>query len=77
MNEKEIANLQALMDEKIQAREKLYQEWLVLDKARNIYLATGRKHYIFDTEEEAYQAMRWNFNPWDTFEVKKKTKKRT
>jgi hypothetical protein len=76
MNKEAVASIQALMGEKIQAREKLYQEWLLLAKARDIYLAADRKHYIFDTQEEARETMLWNFNPWDTYEVKQKKKSR-
>jgi hypothetical protein len=75
MNEEAIANIQSIMDEKQKAIEKLKNEWFALSEAQRIYYAADRKHHEFDNERAMQEAMSRNFNPFDTFSLKKKKKK--
>jgi hypothetical protein len=65
-----------LMDQNIALQDKLISEWNILNEARLIFLAAEREHFEFDTEAEMKEAMARDFNPFNTFSVKKKRKKK-
>jgi hypothetical protein len=64
--------IQEIMDLKRLELEKIKREWDALYEARRIYLAAERKHHEFDKKKDLEEAMARNFNPFDTFSLKKK-----
>jgi hypothetical protein len=71
MFEGDFGKIQSLMNEKESQIEKIQNEWRILDSARKIYLAATRQHYEFQNLKDLKAAMRRNFNPFDTFSLKK------
>jgi hypothetical protein len=71
-SEETLIEIQSIMDEKKEEIEKLHKELIALNKARLIYLASIRTHHEFDKKKDLKDAMRRNFNPFDTFSLKKK-----